>query len=36
MKPSGVKNVEALILLIFLAVWLILQIWLLPRLGVKT
>jgi hypothetical protein len=33
---KGGKAMEILIPLIFLAVWIILQAWVLPRLGVKT
>jgi len=33
---QGGKSMEILILLGLLAVWIILQAWVLPRLGVKT
>lgn len=36
MTRRGVKNMEILGVLAFLAVWFVLQLWVLPRLGVPT
>jgi hypothetical protein len=33
---KGARLMEVLVPLGFLAVWIILQVWVLPRLGVKT
>ena len=35
-SATGGKNMELLIPLAVLVVWIILQAWVLPRLGVKT
>jgi hypothetical protein len=36
MLTEGGKKVEALVFLGFLVVWVVLQVWVLPKLGVKT
>jgi hypothetical protein len=35
-RPEGGKHMELFIPLAVLAVWIILQAWVLPRFGVKT
>jgi hypothetical protein len=33
-KPR--RNMDSLLILLFIAVWIVLQVWILPRLGVQT
>jgi len=33
-KPR--RNMDSLLILLFVAVWIVLQVWILPRLGVQT
>jgi hypothetical protein len=36
LQSQGAKTMEVLVLVAFVAAWVILQAWVLPRFGVKT